>query len=180
VGLTWCSCQTHRGIVNRQILLGWIPMWLNLATQSHDLVTDCLEVRFTPASNWERTGQRRFFDVRERLPLTAVCRSFWHRCGTRGPSAWELACHALLTGTSQVSRHHWLSASARRLPVLTPLSGTQRARRTQEIGSRSLDGRGARHYSRYHQYERYYGANAIDPRCCHSHHLSEVVNHLLP
>jgi hypothetical protein len=50
------------------------------------------------------------------------------RLSWAGLSAWELACHASLTGALQVSRHLWLSASARRVPVLTPLSGTQRAR----------------------------------------------------
>lgn len=47
-------------------------------------------------------------------------------------SAWELACHAPPTGKLQVSRHSWLSVSARRVPLLTPLSGTQRARHTQK------------------------------------------------
>src|ERR1700755_702253 len=48
------------------------------------------------------------------------------RCQARvdsGLSAWELACHASLTGASQVSCHLRLSASARRVPVLTALSG---------------------------------------------------------
>ena len=35
-------------------------------------------------------------------------------------SAWELVCHASLTGALQVSRHLRLSASGRRVPVLTP------------------------------------------------------------
>jgi hypothetical protein len=60
-----------------------------------------------------------------------------HRQGTgrqadRGLSAWELACHASLTGAPQVSGHPRLSVSDRRTPVLTPLSGTQRARRLPE------------------------------------------------
>ena len=41
-------------------------------------------------------------------------------------SAWELDCHASVTGTFQVNRHHWLSVSAREVPVLTPRSGTRR------------------------------------------------------
>jgi len=45
-----------------------------------------------------------------------------------GLSAWELACHASLTGAPQVSRHLRLPVSGRRIPVPTPLSGTQRAR----------------------------------------------------
>ena len=50
-------------------------------------------------------------------------------------SAWELACHASLTSTLQVRRHLWLSASVRRVPVSTPLSGTQRARqRLPQVG----------------------------------------------
>ena len=43
-------------------------------------------------------------------------------------SAWELDCHATLTFALQISGHHRLSASARSVPVMTPLSGTQRAR----------------------------------------------------
>jgi hypothetical protein len=43
-------------------------------------------------------------------------------------SAWELACQVSVTSASQVSGHHWLSVSGRRVPVLTPPSGTQRAR----------------------------------------------------
>jgi hypothetical protein len=43
-------------------------------------------------------------------------------------SAWELACQVFLTGASQVSGHLRQSVSARRVPLLTPLSGTQRAR----------------------------------------------------
>src|SRR6202022_4647461 len=39
------------------------------------------------------------------------------RLSWAGLSAWELACHASLTGALQVSRHLWLSASARRVPV---------------------------------------------------------------
>jgi hypothetical protein len=45
-----------------------------------------------------------------------------------GLSAWELACHASLISASQVSRLVGLSVSARHAPILTPLSGTQRAR----------------------------------------------------
>lgn len=41
-----------------------------------------------------------------------------------GLSAWELACHVSLTGPLQVSHHPRLSVTARRVPVLTPLSGT--------------------------------------------------------
>jgi hypothetical protein len=37
-------------------------------------------------------------------------------------SAWELACHASLTGPLQVSRYLQLSVSGRRAPALTPLS----------------------------------------------------------
>jgi hypothetical protein len=44
-----------------------------------------------------------------------------------GPSAWELVCHASLTGVLQVSRHLRLPASGRRVPVLASSSGTQRA-----------------------------------------------------
>jgi hypothetical protein len=44
-------------------------------------------------------------------------------------SAWELACHVSPTGPLQVNRHSRLSVNARQGPVLTPLSGTQRARR---------------------------------------------------
>ena len=47
---------------------------------------------------------------------------------TPGLSAWELACHASLTGALQVSHYLALSVSDRRVPVLTPRSGTQRAR----------------------------------------------------
>ncbi len=43
-------------------------------------------------------------------------------------SAWELDRHASLTGTLHVSHHLRLSVSDRQTPVLTPLSGTQRAR----------------------------------------------------
>ena len=43
-------------------------------------------------------------------------------------SAWELACHALLTMVLQVSCHFDLSASVRCIPLLALLSGTQRAR----------------------------------------------------
>jgi hypothetical protein len=43
-------------------------------------------------------------------------------------SAWELACQASATSAPQVSGHPRLSASSRRVPALTPLSGTQRAR----------------------------------------------------
>ena len=39
-------------------------------------------------------------------------------------SAWELDCHASLTGKLQVSHHLRLSVSDRQTPVLTPLSGT--------------------------------------------------------
>jgi hypothetical protein len=59
------------------------------------------------------------------------------RLSWAGLSAWELACHASLTGALQVSRHLWLSGSARRVPVLTPLSGTQRARQ-RPAGSLTL------------------------------------------
>jgi hypothetical protein len=45
-----------------------------------------------------------------------------------GLSAWELACHAALTGMLQVSRHPRLSVSDRPIPGLTVPSGTQRAR----------------------------------------------------
>jgi len=58
-------------------------------------------------------------------------------------SAWELACHASLTGASQVSCHLRLSASARRVPVLTALSGTQRARspaRHRQLGRSVMAG----------------------------------------
>ena len=41
-----------------------------------------------------------------------------------GLSAWELDCHASLTGKLQVSHHLRLSVSDRQTPVLTPLSGT--------------------------------------------------------
>ena len=43
-------------------------------------------------------------------------------------SAWEMACHAALTGMLQVSRHTRLSVSDRWIPFLTLLSGAQRAR----------------------------------------------------
>jgi hypothetical protein len=43
-----------------------------------------------------------------------------------GLSAW-VACHASLSGGSQVTGHLRLSMSDRGAPVLTPLSGTQRA-----------------------------------------------------
>jgi len=50
-------------------------------------------------------------------------------------SAWELACHASVTGALQVSGHLRLSVSSRRVPALTPLSGTQRARqRSPHVG----------------------------------------------
>src|SRR6201999_1367139 len=68
------------------------------------------------------------------------------RCQARvdsGLSAWELACHASLTGASQVSCHLRLSASARRVPVLTALSGTQRARspaRHRQLGRSVMAG----------------------------------------
>jgi hypothetical protein len=61
--------------------------------------------------------------------MSSVSALFWHAAGTGpGPSAWELACHALPTGTSQISRYLRLSVSARRVPVPTLVSGTQRAR----------------------------------------------------
>jgi hypothetical protein len=43
-------------------------------------------------------------------------------------SAWELDCHASVTGMLQVSRHYRLSVIAREVPVSTPRSGTRRAR----------------------------------------------------
>jgi hypothetical protein len=42
-------------------------------------------------------------------------------------SAWELACQVSVTSAPQVSGHLRLSVSSRRVPVLTPPSGTQRA-----------------------------------------------------
>jgi hypothetical protein len=45
-----------------------------------------------------------------------------------GPSAWELDCHASLTGALQVRRHPRLSVDIRQGPPLTLPSGTQRAR----------------------------------------------------
>ena len=58
------------------------------------------------------------------------------RDGASELAAWELDCHALLTGALQVSRYLWFSVSDRRVPVLTPLSGTQRARqRSPQVGS---------------------------------------------
>src|SRR5580692_11762274 len=49
------------------------------------------------------------------------------------PGAWELACHASLTGALLISRHLLLSASARRIFVLTRLPGTHRARSSARI-----------------------------------------------
>src|SRR5450755_173113 len=59
--------------------------------------------------------------------MTVVCRRFWHGCGTTGLSAWELACQISVTSTPQVSGHLRLSVISRRVLVLTPPSGTQRA-----------------------------------------------------
>jgi hypothetical protein len=44
-----------------------------------------------------------------------------------GLSAWELICHASLTGALQVSCHLRLSVSGHRVPVMASPSGTQRA-----------------------------------------------------
>src|SRR6266568_3669417 len=54
-------------------------------------------------------------------------------------SAWELDCHVLLTGPLQVSPHHGLSVSGRRVPVLTPMSGTRRARQCSPPGDPGVD-----------------------------------------
>ena len=52
-----------------------------------------------------------------------------------GLPAWELVCHTSMTGTSQVSHHLRLSVSDRLVPLLTPLSDTQRARRrSRQVG----------------------------------------------
>jgi hypothetical protein len=44
-------------------------------------------------------------------------------------SAWESDCHASLTTAPQVGRHLRLSVGTRQVPLLTLLSGMQRARR---------------------------------------------------
>ena len=54
-------------------------------------------------------------------------------------SAWELDCHALVTGTFQVNRHYWLSVSAREVPVLTSRSGTRRARDAWRTSATTTD-----------------------------------------
>jgi hypothetical protein len=51
----------------------------------------------------------------------------------------ELDCHASVTGTFQVNRHHWLSVSAREVPVLTPRSGTRRARDAWRTSATTTD-----------------------------------------
>jgi hypothetical protein len=61
------------------------------------------------------------------VSIRSVARPFWHGCGTE-LSAWELDCHASMTTAPQVRRHVRLSVGARQIPLLTLLSGTQRAR----------------------------------------------------
>jgi hypothetical protein len=63
----------------------------------------------------------------------AVCVGDWFTYRSAGPptsglSSWELACQAFTTSAPQVSGQLGLSASSRRVPLLTPPSGTQRAR----------------------------------------------------
>ena len=64
--------------------------------------------------------------VNERGKLDLTCGYTLERVTGIEPalSAWELDCHASLTGKLQVSHHLRLSVSDRQTPVLTPLSGT--------------------------------------------------------
>jgi hypothetical protein len=62
--------------------------------------------------------------------------------GNRNPlSAWEADCPASLTTAPQVRRHLKLSAGTRQVPLLTPPSGTQRAR--FHVGGRLFEKRKA-------------------------------------
>ena len=59
-----------------------IPMRLNSATQSHYLVTRCLEVCFTQRVKQPMPRSEAVRDVRESPLMTAVSRPFWHGHGT--------------------------------------------------------------------------------------------------
>jgi hypothetical protein len=65
-----------------------------------------------------------------------------------GLSAWELICHASLTGALQVSCHLRLSLSGHRVPVMASPSGTQRAWRV--LRSTPTDPFRVREYYRSH------------------------------
>ena len=67
------------------------------------------------------------------LPARTVVRvGCWSTSGPQilnlGLSAWKLACQVSVTSAPQVSDRLRLSVSSRRVPVLPPPSGTQRAR----------------------------------------------------
>jgi hypothetical protein len=66
--------------------------------------------------------------VRVHLAQRADTYALGSRPACAALSAWELDCHASVTGTFQVNRHHWLSVSAREVPLLTTRSSTRRAR----------------------------------------------------
>ena len=64
----------------------WSP-WSSVCPWRPSRTTGCFRVRFTPSFELGVHSSEAIFRCPRVTADDAVCRSFWHGCGTRGPSA---------------------------------------------------------------------------------------------